>query len=255
MQTNLNKSINELTGQDLKDIKIICFDCDGVTVEKGTEIKIEGNKETITTKKLSPEMFTKLSELKKHFHLTFSSGRSMLYLTRVYGDLLWGNASLQAEIGLFVLYQGKLIQNFQLTDYELETFKKIKNDLLALNVGQLEPKQFLISLHCPQAYPQVDEIVKKNDPPNAFYCWWNLEAYDIAPQRINKGSGLQKLTELLSLSMHNVMTVGNGINDVNMTNIVGLDISTDPRHLNADFIAHGEHLGGLTVANKILSLL
>jgi hypothetical protein len=55
--------------------------------------------------------------------------------------------------------------------------------------------------------------------------------------------------------MENVITVGNGINDKNMTNIVGIDISTDPSHLNADFVATGEHLGGEIVIDKLLSLV
>ncbi len=33
------KTITELLKKDIEKIKIICFDCDGVTVEKGTEIE------------------------------------------------------------------------------------------------------------------------------------------------------------------------------------------------------------------------
>jgi hydroxymethylpyrimidine pyrophosphatase-like HAD family hydrolase len=133
MQTNLNLPISELTADNLKNIKILCFDCDGVTVQKGTEIINIGHQSTIKTNKISDSMLQKIIKLKKHFHISFSSGRSMLYLSEMYGDVLWENASLQSEIGNFILYQGELIQNFKLTPYELEVIKNIRFDLKKLS--------------------------------------------------------------------------------------------------------------------------
>jgi len=252
--------MSKLTQEHLKNIKIICFDCDGVTVEKGTEIIEAPGQTLIKTNKLSDQMLQKLLKLKKYFHLTFSSGRSMLYLTQMYGDVLWDNASLQSEIGTFILYQGELIQNNKFSNYELNVIKNIRQDLSKLSKNNklvlgFEPKQFLTTLHCHQSIPEVEKIVKYNDPQSEFYCWWNQEAYDISPARITKGTGLQKLVNILELNMNNVATVGNGINDKNMTDVVGIDISTDQEHLKADFVAIGEHLGGEIVIDKLLSLL
>jgi len=55
--------------------------------------------------------------------------------------------------------------------------------------------------------------------------------------------------------MDNVMTVGNGINDENMTAVAAIDVSTDPKHLKADFIASGEDEGGEVVVDRLLSLV
>ena len=33
------KPITELTREDIKDLKLICFDVDGVTIKKGTDIE------------------------------------------------------------------------------------------------------------------------------------------------------------------------------------------------------------------------
>ena len=52
-----------------------------------------------------------------------------------------------------------------------------------------EPKQFLITLHASSEIMKVYDIVKKYDTGKKLYCWWNGEAFDIAPKRLNKGMG------------------------------------------------------------------
>jgi len=47
-----NKPISELTKKDLKKIKLIVFDVDGVLVPKGTRIKQDGNVTTLETKRI-----------------------------------------------------------------------------------------------------------------------------------------------------------------------------------------------------------
>ncbi len=37
------RPITELTKKDIEDIRLISFDCDGVTVKRGTEIQERGN--------------------------------------------------------------------------------------------------------------------------------------------------------------------------------------------------------------------
>ncbi|MBU4264894.1 HAD hydrolase family protein [Patescibacteria group bacterium] len=257
MKGNLNKPIEKLTKSDIENIKLICFDCDGVTVEKGTEVIENKSESIIRTKEIRPEMVEKIVELGKYFHVSFSSGRSMLYLKRMYENVLRANVSLQAEIGMFCLHEGKLEQNFELSGYELEVIRNVRLELANLKderIEGFEPKIFLTTLHCKEAVSEVDEIVKKNDSRNEFYCWWNEEAYDIGPKRINKGTGLEKLTGKLGIKMVEVMTVGNGINDENMTEITGIDVSTDPKNLKADFAVFGEHLAGEKVVDKLLQL-
>ena len=258
MSDTTNQPINQLTQDHLKNIKIICFDTDGVTVKRGTQIRQKGQELYIKTFSLEPAMLAKLTALKKHFHITINSGRSSLYLTKMYRDLLWDNASIISENGVFILHQGKLIQNFDFSDYELATLKTIRSQLDKLadsSIKGFEPKQFIISLHCSQALSQVDQIVSQNDPQKEFYCWWNGEAYDIAPRRFNKALGLKKLSQLLGLDISQTLAVGNGVNDKDMIDVAGISVTTDPTTLSANFSTEGEYLGGTKLIDQLLKLV
>jgi HAD superfamily hydrolase (TIGR01484 family) len=255
------KPLIELTSNDLKNIKIICFDCDGVTVERGTEIEETEDSLTVKTHALSPNLLEKMLLLKKRFHLTFSSGRSLLYLDRMYGKILWDNASLQGEIGIFALIDGQVIQQEKFTLEELNKIRQIKETIRELSknnkdIRGFEPKQFLITPHCWNAVPEIEEIVKKYDSNNNFYCWWNGEAYDIAPKRLNKGSSLNKLAEYLGFDISQTMAIGNGINDKDMIDAAGISVTTDPKELEADYFTSGKlNLGGEELVDRLLELI
>ncbi|MFA5894552.1 MAG: HAD family hydrolase [Candidatus Shapirobacteria bacterium] len=259
MKTNLNRPIAELTHEEIASIKVICFDGDGVTKRKGTEFLFENGQMVLESYPPSERLKEKLIELSQFFHVTFSSGRSMQYLLNSYPDELMGeNGSLQAEIGMYLYYRSELIENFKLSPSQKTKIEAVRQELMRLkhaDIKGFEPKEYLVTLHATKAIPEVDEIVKKYDPEGELYCWWNEEAYDIGLKTINKATGLQKLVERLGLKMENVMTVGNGINDENMTAVAAIDVSTDPKHLQADFVAVGEDEGGEVVVDKLLSLV
>lgn len=255
------KPITELTSKDIKNIKIICFDCDGVTVERGTEIEEKEDSLFVKTYTLPERLLEKLIKLKKRFHLTFSSGRSLLYLDRMYGKVLWDNASLQAENGIFTLIDGQVIQHEKFDRPTLEKINKIKVAIRGLSktnkqIRGFEPKQFLITPHCWQAVPEIEEIVKKFDDKNEFYCLWNGEAYDIAPQRLNKGAALKHLAAYLGVDISQTMSIGNGPNDKEMVETAGIGVTTDPQELPADFYTSGSlHLGGEELVDALLKLI
>ena len=253
------KPLEELTIKDIKDIKVVCFDVDGVTIKKGTEIEEKGTQLKIKTSPLDDKILQKLVRLKKYFHITVNSGRSTMYLSKVFQGILWGNASIIGEIGIFIVKDGELKQTEIFNEYELETLRKITIDLQNLanthkQARGFEPKQFLITLHCYEAIPEVDKIVAKHDKKGEFYCWWNGEAYDIAPHRFNKGVGLKKLCDLLKVDISQSIAVGNGINDKDMTNAAGIGITTDKVNLKSDYFIGGEHLGGEYLMDKLLKL-
>jgi len=255
------KPLTDLGKSDIKDIKVVCFDCDGVTVRRGTEIEEKGQSLRVKTYSLSNSLLKKLLVLKKHFHITFSSGRSLLYLDRMYGEVLWENASLQGENGIFTLIDGQVIQHEKFSPELLEKIGKMKLAITKLaktnkDIRGFEPKQFLITPHCWKEVPEIETIVKKYDTKDEFYCIWNGEAYDIAPKRLNKGAGLQHLAELLKIGMSQTMSIGNGPNDREMVEYAGIGVTTDPKELPADFYTLGElHLGGEELVDKLLGLL
>lgn len=253
------KHLNDLTLEDIKDIKLVCFDVDGVTIQRGTKIIDKGDVQTMKTIPLDDRILDKLTRLKKYFHVTINSGRSSFYLTKVFADLLWDNASLISENGIFVLYNGSLIQNFQFTEYELGVLQRTTQRLKKVaskdeRASGFEYKMFLLVLHCKEAIPEVTKIVAEEDPNGEFYCWWNGEAYDICPRRFNKGVGLKKLCELLGYQVENAIAIGNGINDKDMTDIAAIGVTTDREHLEADYFCEGEHLGGEYLMDKLLEL-
>lgn len=254
------KPITDLKKDDIKDIKVVCFDCDGVTVERGTEIEEKGQSLRVETHSLSDSFLKKLLVLKKHFHISFSSGRSLLYLDRMYGGVLWENASLQGENGIFTLINGEVIQHERFSPDLLEKIKGMKLEIAELaktnkDIRGFEPKQFLITPHCWKEVPEIRAIVKKYDTKNEFYCIWNGEAYDIAPKKLNKGMALRNLAKLLKIDINQTMSIGNGPNDREMVETAGIGVTTDPKELPADFYTVGSlHLGGEELVDKLLEL-
>jgi HAD superfamily hydrolase (TIGR01484 family) len=258
------KALSELTKEDIKDLKLVVFDVDGVTIKKGTnieEIKTpQETKFTIRTNNLTEEMKGKLRELKKHFFVAICSGRSSLYLTDVFNDLLWDNFALISEIGIFTLIDGELKQNKKFESKELEKMKLIKNDLAKLvgdrpEMADFELKQFLITLHASHELPEVKEIMKRHDPEEEFYCLWNGEAFDIAPKILDKGQSVKFLAKELGIGIHQTLASGNGINDKSMIDAAGIGITTDKKSVEADYYTEGnEELGGFEIINKLLEL-
>jgi len=259
------ESIEKLTREKINKLKLVCFDVDGVTVKKGTNIKeIEGKESTTLTVKtanLSDIMLNKVIELKKYYYICIASGRSLLYLTKIYYDLLWEKSALIAENGIFTLLEGKVIQQEKFDNQTLKTMRDMFVELKAMgrknkNFRAFEPKQFLITVHAWKEIPDVYKIVRKYDPEDEFYCLWNGEAYDIAPKRLNKGVGLQKLAQYLGWKLDNTLAIGNGPNDRTMVSMAGIGVTTDPTDLKTGdyFTTDSLHLGGLQVINKLLNL-
>lgn len=260
------KPITALTKEDIKNIKLIGFDVDGVTIKKGTDIKEVENTDsttlTVTTSNLSPRMLEKMIALKKHFFVSISSGRSLLYLTKIYYDLLWENVALMGENGIFSLINGEVIQFEKLDERTLSIMRNMFVDLKDLgrrnkDFRAFEPKQFLITVHAWKEIPEVYEIVKKHDLRDEFSCLWNGEAFDIAPRHLNKGVGLKKLAEHLGWTLENTMSIGNGPNDRELVEMAGIGVTTDPNDLNAGlfYTSKALDLGGEELVDKLLELV
>lgn len=258
------KPLSSLTKDDIKNLKLVVFDVDGVTIKKGTDIQeiktLENTTLTVTTSNLSSEMRDSLIELKKKYFIAICSGRSSMYLTKVFNELLWDNCALISEIGIFSLINGELVQNKKFNTKTLEKMRNIKQDLANLegkvkDFRAFEPKQFLITLHAYADMPEVYEIMKKYDPDEEFYCLWNGEAFDIAPKILDKGTGIVSLAKLIGIDISQVIAIGNGPNDKSMTNTAGIGITTDKKSLESDYYTEGnEELGGFEIIEKLLEL-
>ena len=256
------KTLSQLTRNDIKNIKVLCLDCDGVTVEKGTYIQENQNKLIVRTKTLTDQFSQKLNLLKSKFLIIFSSGRTPLYLARMYEKVLWNNVILQGENGIISVYEGKIFQSAEYPLRLLKIITKIKNDIRQLSrtnnqIRGFEPKQFLLTIHCQSKVPSIKKIIQKYDIQNEFYCLWNGEAYDVAPKLFNKGIGLKFLIAKLNLKMDNVLALGNDLNDREMVEWAKIGITTDPSGpiKKARFVTSQKlHRGGEEVLDKLLTL-
>ncbi|HCU55365.1 hypothetical protein A2574_00140 [Candidatus Shapirobacteria bacterium RIFOXYD1_FULL_38_32] len=256
MKGNKMLPIEEMGKKDLENIKMLCFDSDGVTVEKGTKFLDSG---WTITQDLSPEMGNKMLKLKDKFWINVTSGRNLEFLKKRYELVLGDKFSLQAEIGNIGWYKDGEFRELW-SEYELERVEKIRKileeKLLRMDdFIAFEEKEMIITIHAKNEIELINKTVKENDEKGWLYCWWNGEAYDIGPKRFNKASGLKKMADILGINMDEIMIVGNGINDRDMRNGVGIDVSTDPKSLKADFWTEGEEVGGEKLVDRILKLV
>lgn len=256
------KPLSQLTRGEIQKIKLVSFDADGVTVERGTEIIEKDNVLTVKTKQISPGLLEKITRLKKYFHINFSSGRNLLYLARMFGPALWEKASIQGENGIFTLIGGQVIQDSALTAVELEKLEKIRSEIKNLaqtnkNILGFEPKQFMVSVRCLAEDPQIQDIVRHVDTNNEFNVFWiSNETQDIFLKRFNKGVGLEFLRNRLKLEPSAVIAVGNDPNDAPMLEVAGISVTTDPQKVKAGFHTEGKlELGGEEVVEYLLRIL
>lgn len=254
--------LSQLTREAVQNIKLISFDADGVTVERGTEILEKDGVLTIKLKKIGPDLVQKINRLKKYVHINISSGRNLLDLNQMFGPVLWENASIQGENGLFTLIDGQVLQQAPLTHEELGKIEAIRLQIHELaktdqNIKGLEPKQFIISIHCFQEDQQIVDIVRQIDTNSEFNALWvSNDAYDIFLKRFNKGTGLEFLRNRLKLETNQVIAVGNDPNDIPMLEVAGISVTTDPNGVQADFHTEGKfELGGDEVVERLLEVL
>jgi len=258
------RPLSQLTPKRLKNIRLVCFDVDGVTIKKGTFIREKETRQTetltIRTQLLEERIKQKLLELKKYYFIAINSGRSTIYLKDVFNELLWDNVALIGEVGIFSLLDGQVVQHEKFTKATLEKMRNIRSALEKYAAKTrlaeaFEQKQFLITLHTRFEDNNVYDIVKRVDPEGEFRAIWSGEAFDILPKRLNKGVALANLCRHLKISPRQTMAIGNGRNDRDMVETAGIGVTTEPKVLEADYYTTGKsHLGGEELVDKLLEL-
>lgn len=257
-----NKPLEELDyGFIRENIKAVMFDVDGVVVPTGTFLResIDGTELTIRTHKLSPEMVRIIQELKQYLWINFSSGRALLYLQIMLGDVLWDRVSLIAENGNFLLMEGEVRQ---LVTYDQGYFQKItdiREDLERLKeknpeqVHGFEPKHIIVTVHTEGEMPEVREIMERHDKEGELYCLWTNEGYDIGYRKTNKATGVRFLCEKLGISPAEIITTGNQANDREMLEL-GVGVSVDPENVSGRYAIRKDEgrLGGRVLAEYLL---
>ncbi len=263
----MNRPLQELDPVWIKNrLKMITFDVDGVIVPRGTFIRenIEGNELNVKTHRLSPAVVDKIKRLKKHIHVNFSSGRALLYLQNMLGDILWERVSIQGENGSFTLLEGQVMQNDEHVNLQyFDTLTRVREELKKLKmkypdvVRGFEPKQSILTLHAELPIAEVDEIVEKyNAKKRILHCLWTEEAYDIGHKEINKGEGIKFLCKRLGFDPKDTITTGDNVNDKEMLE-AGVGVSVRPEKISGYYAIPETKgiLGGEVLLDYLLDIL
>lgn len=226
------KYIKEMTKEDIKNIKLIVLDVDGVLVQRGTKIKQEGNVTTLETKHIAEKQIEQIKKLNKMgFHININSGRGLYMLQEMFREIL-PFASLTYENGSATWIKGKIYQHVNSFIYLKDIFpqlQKVKHE----NIKGFEPKEFIITVHCHDRVPEIEKIMEKE---KKLYSIWNGEAYDIGIKKIQtKAVGLKDLMKVLHLKKENILAIGDNYNDAEMMSKAKITVTADKTRVKGDF--------------------
>lgn len=245
--------IKNLTKNALKDIKLIIFDVDGVLVQRGTRISQRGSIVTLEIKHIAKKHIEQIKKMHdKGFLININSGRGLYMLQEMFRNVL-DFVSLTYENGSATWNKGQIEQHFNSFLY----LKDIQDKLVHVkhkNIKGLEPKEFIITIHCKDRVPQIEKITRKY---KHLYCLWNGEAYDIGVKNLQtKGLGVKNVTRLFNLKKKNVLAIGDNYNDKELLEQAGIAVSADKKRLKGDYYVqlHGLHLPADILMEQILKM-
>jgi len=253
MRLNKNmKPITEFKKEDLKKIKLIVFDVDGVLVKRGTKIKQVGNTTTLETKVIAKRQIEQIKQLhKKGFLINISSGRGLYMLQEMFREVLLF-VSLTYENGSATWHKGKIYQHVNSFNYLKDVFPKLKK-VKSKNIKGFEPKEFIITIHCKQKIKEIEDVVARD---KKLYTVWNGEAYDIGIKNDQtKAIGLRQVMKIFKLKKQSIMAMGDNYNDNELLQEAGIAISADKSRVNGDFFIPltGKFLPADRLMQQILS--
>ena len=249
------KPLSQMSKENIKKIKMIVFDVDGVLVPRGTKIKQIGNTTTLETKVIHEKQIKQIKELnKKGFLINISSGRGLYMLQEMFREIL-PFVSLTYENGSATWYQGKIYQHINSFKYLKDIFPKLKKATSKnKNVKGFEPKEFIITIHCTKKIKEIENIVKKE---KGLVTIWNGEAYDVLIKKSQtKALGLRHVIKIFKLKKENIMAIGDNYNDKELLEESGIPISADKSRVDGKFYVplKGTLLPADNLMQKILSL-
>ncbi len=249
------RPIEELGVEELRDIKLLVFDVDGVLVSRGTKIRQEGNTTTLETKVVADEQIRQLKDLKgRGFFLNINSGRGLYMLQEMFRNVL-EYTSLTYENGSATWIDGRIVQHVNSFPHLRGLHEQLAVDAICHhpNFKGFEPKEMIITIHCKDEIPRIPEIVGERG--DNLYCIWNGEAYDIGIRTIQtKAVGLRSLAHYLGLQRENVLAIGDNLNDRELLAEAGIAVTADKTRVAGDYYVPlvGERLPAAIMMDQIL---
>lgn len=225
------KNISELTHKDLKDIKLIVLDVDGVLVPRGSIIEQSGNQTMFETKRIRKSEIDYIKNLYDvGFKVNISSGRSLFMLMDMFRDVL-PYVSITYENGSATWINGFCHQHCNYFEDLIEVRKEL-SQIKDKRIKGWEPKEHIITIHCTSEIPEIENICKKY---KLIKYIWNGEAYDIMHINQTKANGIGHMLVYYKLEKSQAMAIGDNYNDKEMLSSVGLAISADCERVDGDY--------------------
>ena len=252
--------IDEL--KDVSNVNLVIFDVDGVIIPFGTNV-VEKGSAVIYDMVYPSEKFIDLAkELLGYTNVAVSSGRNMLVLKSMFSDLLGheknGNKfMIQAESGgriscgveeIGAISDPKLIR--QLAEIRAK-LKKVEHPA----ISGFEPKESVITMYCSERIDEIEELL--NDYPHKIF--WTGETYEVTQEGVDKGSGIDKMKEIIRKDYHadfSTIAIGDRENDLPLLEKADITVSADPECIKDAqyFIDNNGELPGIILAEKLLRL-
>jgi HAD superfamily hydrolase (TIGR01484 family) len=249
------RPISEMTKEDIRDVKLIVFDVDGVLVPRGTKISQDGDMTSFNIKKIPSNLIDMIKELNRRFAVNISSGRGLYMLQDMFREIL-PYVSLTYENGSATWDQGQIIQHvnsFSTLNRLHSTLPKIRHP----NIKGFEPKEHIITIHCTDRVPEIEKAVNEIVNDGTVYVIWNGEAYDIGlKDKQTKGAGLKSLAKSLGIEKKNILAIGDNYNDIELLESAGIKVTADKSRLDGDFFIplEGKFLPAQVLIEKLLDL-
>ncbi len=247
--------LDKISLQELKPIKMIVFDVDGVLVPRGTKIKQVGNTTTLETKVINEKQIDQIRELSSRgLLINISSGRGLYMLQEMFRDIL-PFVSLTYENGSATWHKGKIYQHVNSFERLSDIYPRLKK-IAGGNpsVKGFEPKEFIITMHCDKEVKEIEQAVAEEGDLSTV---WNGEAYDIQMKSDQtKAVGLRHVREIFKLGKENIMAIGDNYNDHELLEESGLPISADKTRVEGKFyVSHeDDSLPADQLMQKVLKL-
>jgi len=249
--------LTEMSDEEIKNVKLIVFDVDGVIIPTGTDLKEndDGTEFWMKTHKLSDNFIKNIIELKKYVRVAFSSGRNFLYLRSLVKDFFDESIIVQSENAAITFIDSKMSHPVYPKGY-FETMFKLKNLILknkkALKLEGFEPKIFNFAVHTEEEVDLIYELVKSVDNDGMLYCIWTGEAYDIGLKGITKGWGVAEIAKKMNITPNQIITTGNALNDKEMLEF-GIGVTMRPDRVSGKYkCSGGDGLGGEELAEFLV---
>lgn len=247
------KQLKEMTSKNLKDIKLIVLDVDGILVPRGTKISKIGNSVKIKIKKIRKKEIELIKRMhEKGFNINISSGRSLQTLKKMFSKIL-RFVSITYENGSATFFKGKIYHHSKGFS-NLEPLEKKLKAIKSKSIEAFEPKQFIITIHCKDRVNAIEKTIRKY---GELYCLWNGEAYDIGlKNKQTKAVGLKNLIKILKLKKKNILVLGDNYNDKNLTKEASVSVSADKERMKGQFFIplSRKNLPASVLLRKILQI-